>query len=388
MADVRRELLRHPPRWRSHHLDRPVERCALRLDAHSGRSDASLPVASPGLDSQTYRRCEWLTAAAKERRIVAASADPYLHRILRNAVYTSVTVGFFLALHCRAAIAPMFPKNSAILNSLPLLHRRKSMFTHGRLSPPDEGERFSLSDCGSMAQDVATLGMVVDDSADWNPPPVIPLNLRSHLGKFGIGNDDLLVIEGLPEGAELSVGVCKPDGSWSVRAAEIDNAAFIPLYENGETYSVKVCLLTPDPSDHGLPKTKGKAQFTLKVPLAALPVLEAFEDVAPKPKKAPPATEAVIILGADPTLKTSAPQPAAVAAAPQQIAPPPAAVAPAPAAPAPQPIAVPPPVAAAAPIAAPAPALTAAPAPAAAPAPVAATPTIDLEKHFAALRTE
>jgi hypothetical protein len=246
-----------------------------------------------------------------------------------------------------------------------------------------------------MAQDVATLGMVVDDSADWNPPPVIPLNLRSHLGKFGIGNDDLVVIEGLPEGAELSVGVCKPDGSWSVRAAEFDNAAFIPLYENGETYTVKVCLLTPDPSDHGLPKTKGKAQFTLKVPLAPLPVLEAFEDVAPK-KKAAPATEAVIILGADPTLKASASQPAAaapVAAVPQPIAPPqPAAIAPppaapapppaaaAPVAPAPQPIAVPPPAAAAAPIAA--------PAPAAAPAPIAAPPTIDVETHFAALRTE
>src|SRR5262247_4585175 len=191
-----------------------------------------------------------------------------------------------------------------------------------------------------MAQDVATLGMVVDDSADWNPPPVIPLNLRAHLGKFGIGNDDLLVIEGLPEGAELSVGVCKPDGSWSVRAAEFDNAAFIPLYENGETYTVKVCLLTPDPSDHGLPKTKGKAQFTLKVPLAALPVLEAFEDVAPKPKKAPPATDAVIILGADPTLKAPAPAPVAAApvvAAPQPIAPRPAVLAPPPAAPAPQP---------------------------------------------------
>ena len=123
-----------------------------------------------------------------------------------------------------------------------------------------------------MAQDVAALGMI-DDSADWNPPAALPLNLRSHLGKFGIGADDLVVIEGLPEGADLTIGVCKPDGSWSVRAAELDNAAFIPLYENGESYTVKVCLLTPDPSDHGLPKMKGKAQFYLSVPLAPLPVL-------------------------------------------------------------------------------------------------------------------
>jgi hypothetical protein len=248
-----------------------------------------------------------------------------------------------------------------------------------------------------MAQDVATLGMV-DDSSDWNPPAALLLNLRSHLGTFGIGADDLVIIEGLPEGADLTVGVCKPDGSWSVRAAELDNAAFIPLYENGETYTVKVCLLTPDPSDHGLPKTKGKAQFKLAVPLAPLPVLEAFEEVAPK-KKAAPAAETVIILGADPTLKAPAPQPAAAApivAAPQAIAPPqPAAVVPPPAAPAPQPavaapIAPTPPVAVApAPAhAAPTPAPAASPAPAAAPAPVAATSAIDLDKHFAALRTE
>src|SRR5262247_610998 len=155
-----------------------------------------------------------------------------------------------------------------------------------------------------MAQDVATLGMVVDDSADWNPPPVIPLNLRAHLGKFGIGNDDLLVIEGLPEGAELSVGVCKPDGSWSVRAAEFDNAAFIPLYENGETYTLKLCLLTPDPSDHGLPKTKGKVEVPLAVPLAALPALEAFEDFAPN-KGTAAAAGNIILLPVVPAVKAT-----------------------------------------------------------------------------------
>ena len=46
-----------------------------------------------------------------------------------------------------------------------------------------------------MAQDVATLG-IIDDSQDWNPPAALPLNLRSHLGRFGIGNDDLVIIEG------------------------------------------------------------------------------------------------------------------------------------------------------------------------------------------------
>jgi hypothetical protein len=239
-----------------------------------------------------------------------------------------------------------------------------------------------------MAQEVATVG-IIDDSLDWNPPAALPLNLRSHLQKFGIGNDDLVIIEGLPEGADLTVGICKPDGSWSLGAAEIDNAAFIPLYENGETYTLKVCLLTPDPSDHGLPKTKGKVQFPLAVPLAPLPVLEALEDVVPK--KAAPAVDTVIHLGADPTLKSAAasqpiaaapaPAPAAVAPQPIPVAPPAAAAAPQPAATAPiatvpQPAAPPP---------APQPAVAA---PVAVAAPNAARPPIDFDKHFAALRTE
>jgi hypothetical protein len=257
-----------------------------------------------------------------------------------------------------------------------------------------------------MAQDVATLG-IIDDSLDWNPPAALPLNLRAHLGKFGIGGDDMVVIEGLPEGADLTVGVCKPDGSWSVGAAEIDNVAFIPLYENGETYTLKVCLLTPDPSDHGLPKTKGKAQYALAVPLAALPVLEAFEEVAPK-KAAAVAADTVILLPADPALKTApaaAPPPIAaasqpIAAAPQPItaAPQPIAAAPRPAAPVAPPAAAvptaavsPAPRPAAAPLAAAAPAASPAPAPSPVPAPTpapAATPPIDFDKHFAALRTE
>jgi len=212
-----------------------------------------------------------------------------------------------------------------------------------------------------MAIDVATPGQA-PVSFDWNPPAPLPLNLRSHVGKFGIGGGDLIVIEGLPEGAELTAGVCKPDGSWSLRAADIDNAAFIPLYENGETYTLKICLLAPDPSDHGLPKTKGKVQIPLAVPLGALPVLEAFEDVTPNKRTAAAAADNVILLPADPALK------AIPAAAPQPMATAPQA-------------------------AAPTPSLAASPVPAAASAPAAdrpqaATPPLDFDKHFAALRTE
>ena len=229
-----------------------------------------------------------------------------------------------------------------------------------------------------MAMDVATPRQA-PDSFDWNPPAPLSLNLRSHVGKFGIGGDDLIVIEGLPEGAELTAGVCKPDGSWSLRAADVDNAAFIPLYENGETYTLRICLLTPDPSDHGLPKTKGKVQIALAVPLAALPVLEAFEDVTPNQGTAAAAADNVILLPADPALRAipaAAPQP--IATAPQAAAPtsPPAAAVP---------------IATAAPTPAPAPAASPVPATAPAPAadrPQAATPPLDFDKHFAALRTE
>jgi len=222
-----------------------------------------------------------------------------------------------------------------------------------------------------MAIDVATPGQA-PDSFDWNPPAPLPLNLRSHVGKFGIGGDDLIVIEGLPENAELTAGVCKPDGSWSLRAADVDNAAFIPLYENGETHTLKICLLTPDPGDHGLPKTKGKVQIPLAVPLAALPVLEAFEDVTPNRRTAIAAADNVILLPADPALK------AIPAAALQPIATTPQAAAPTPS------------PAAAGSIATAAPTSSA---PAASPAPAAdqpraATSPLDFDKHFAALRTE
>ncbi len=229
-----------------------------------------------------------------------------------------------------------------------------------------------------MAMDVATSGQA-PDSFDWNPPAPLPLNLRSHVGKFGIGGGDLIVIEGLPEGAELTAGVCKPDGSWSLRAADIDNVAFIPLYENGETYTLKICLLAPDPSDHGLPKTKGKVQIALAVPLAALPVLEAFEDVTPNKRTAAAAADNVILLPADPALK------AIPAAAPQPIATAPQAAAPTPPPAAAVPIATAAPTQSSAPAASPVPATALAPA---ADRPQAATPPLDFDKHFAALRTE
>ncbi|MGH6927661.1 MAG: hypothetical protein ACREEV_05020, partial [Dongiaceae bacterium] len=149
-------------------------------------------------------------------------------------------------------------------------------------------------------------------ATDWPLPPepdflILPLNLRAQLARFGIGGEDLIVIDGMPEDAALTAGAKKPDGSWSLREIDLDACNFMPLYGNGETYTLRACVLTPDSSDHGLPKTKGKAEIKVEVPLTPLPILEAFDDVA-LPAPAPiPAPDTVIQLPADPTLKATAP---------------------------------------------------------------------------------
>ena len=139
---------------------------------------------------------------------------------------------------------------------------------------------------------------------------ILPLNLRTQLARFGIGGDDLIVIDGMPDDAELTAGAKKPDGSWSLREIDLDACNFMPLYGNGETYTLRACVLTPDPSDHGLAKTKGKADIRVEVPLTPLPILEAFDDLA-VPLPAPgAAADTVIELPADPQLKASEPLPA------------------------------------------------------------------------------
>jgi hypothetical protein len=139
---------------------------------------------------------------------------------------------------------------------------------------------------------------------------ILPLNLRTQLGRFGIGSDDLIVIDGMPDDAELTAGAKKPDGSWSLREIDLDACNFMPLYGNGETYTLRACVLTPDPSDHGLAKTKGKADIKVDVPLTPLPILEAFDDLALPPPAPSAAADTVIQLPADPKLTASEPVPA------------------------------------------------------------------------------
>jgi hypothetical protein len=184
-----------------------------------------------------------------------------------------------------------------------------------------------------MAMNGAQPKAITGAKTEWVPPEppepdflILPLNLRSQLGRFGIGSDDLIVIDGMPEDAALTAGAKKPDGSWGLREADLD-ACFMPLYGNGETYTLRVCVLTPDPTDHGLAKTKGKSEIKVEVPLTPLPILDTFDE-APVPAAAP---DVVIQLPADPKLKATAPIPTPAAPAPTAT---PAAATPMPAAPA------------------------------------------------------
>jgi len=176
-----------------------------------------------------------------------------------------------------------------------------------------------------MAMDGGNLRLA-GGTADWSPPEpdflILPLNLRAQLARFGIGSDDLIVIDGMPADAELTAGTKKPDGSWSLREIDLDACNFMPLYGNGETYTLRACVLTPDFSDHGLPKTKGKADIKVEVPLTPLPILEAFDDVAIPAPAPSAAADTVIQLPADPKLKAIAPVPPPPAAPAPSSAPP------------------------------------------------------------------
>ena len=159
---------------------------------------------------------------------------------------------------------------------------------------------------------------ITGTATDLVPPEpdflILPLNLRAQLGRFGIGADDLIVIDGMPEDAALTAGAKKPDGSWSLREVDLDTCSFMPLYGNGETYTLRACVLAPDPSDHGLAKTKGKAEIKVEVPLTPLPILEDFDDGAVPASGPVPSPETVILLPADPKLKATAPVPQPLAA--------------------------------------------------------------------------
>lgn len=154
----------------------------------------------------------------------------------------------------------------------------------------------------------------------WLPPDeddsyTVPLNLQKELARISLGADDRVVIENMPQGAALTIGEQKPDGSWMLLPGQIAVVEYIPLSHNGQTYYLQLNVLTTDPTALGLLKTKARLKIAVKVPEAKLPPLDAFP--LPPPAALPPPTQSsdtVIHLPAGPHIKSDpAPAPEGLA---------------------------------------------------------------------------
>ncbi len=99
----------------------------------------------------------------------------------------------------------------------------------------------------------------------------VALELRSQLAAIGVGNTDRIIIDGLPPGASLTAGQCKAGRSWTVLPHEMDEVDFVAAQADGQTHTLEVYVLTPDPMDCDLAKTKGQIQISVTTPLAAQP---------------------------------------------------------------------------------------------------------------------
>jgi colicin import membrane protein len=99
----------------------------------------------------------------------------------------------------------------------------------------------------------------------------VALELRSQLAAIGVGSTDRIIIDGLPPGASLTAGQCKAGRSWTILPHEMDEVDFVAAQADGQTHTLAVFVLTPDPVDPDLAKTKGQIQITVTTPLAALP---------------------------------------------------------------------------------------------------------------------
>jgi len=99
----------------------------------------------------------------------------------------------------------------------------------------------------------------------------VPLNLRAQLAEIGVGSTERVIIDGMPLGASLTKGQCKAGRNWTILPHELDDIDFVAAQADGETHTLAVFVLTPDPVDPDLAKTKGQIQITINTPLAAQP---------------------------------------------------------------------------------------------------------------------
>jgi hypothetical protein len=99
----------------------------------------------------------------------------------------------------------------------------------------------------------------------------VPLNLRAQLAEIGVESTERVIIDGLPPGGSLTKGQCKSGRSWTMLPHELDEVDFVAAQADGQTHTLAVYVLTPDPVDPDLAKTKGQVQITITTPLAAQP---------------------------------------------------------------------------------------------------------------------
>src|SRR5262249_13014539 len=68
--------------------------------------------------------------------------------------------------------------------------------------------------------------------------------------------------------ASLTRGQCKTGRGWTILPNEMDDIDFVPAQADGQTYTLSVYVLTPDPIDEDLAKTKAQIQITVTAPTA------------------------------------------------------------------------------------------------------------------------
>src|SRR5262249_4029271 len=90
-----------------------------------------------------------------------------------------------------------------------------------------------------------------------------------------------IIVDGMPPGASLTKGQCKAGRSWTILPHEMDDVDFVAAQADGQNHTLAVFVLTPDPVDVDLAKTKGQIQITITTPLAAQPEAVAPANVAP-----------------------------------------------------------------------------------------------------------
>jgi len=91
----------------------------------------------------------------------------------------------------------------------------------------------------------------------------VALELRSQLAAIGVGSADRIIVDGLPLGASLTAGQCKAGRSWTILPHEMDEVDFVAAQADGQTHTLAIFVLTPDPIDPDLAKTKGQIQITV-----------------------------------------------------------------------------------------------------------------------------